>query len=465
MANAIGAGVAALQGLLANAGATWQDRVREGAYTSPSGTRIRFDFEDVARGFAKRAAIFSFPGVDGVYVQQNGNTHRRYPIRAFFWGPQHDLIATAFEAALLEDGIGKLQHPLYGTINVVPVGEIDRRDDLKTAANQTVIECTFWTTLGAVYPDAASDPQSEILAAIAGFDVAAAQQFGDVTDLASAVQRANLKSTIKKFLREVSAAMEGVSDSVASVRREFADIQSLVNFGIDVLIGQPLLLAQQVGNLIKAPGRALTGIQSRLDGYASFAARILTSFQGNPAGALTAGAVLSQRLTRTSNDFHASDLFAMQAVAGSVVSVVADPVDDDGTPVTGPQFKTRPEAIAAAEDVVQQLDAVRAWRDLGFRALELTGQVGAFQVDEGSSYQALQKAVGLTTGFLVQVSFSLAAERIITLDRPRTIIDLCAELYGAVDSRLDFLIASNDLTGEEILEVPRGARIRYYPGT
>ena len=83
-------------------------------------------------------------------------------------------------------------------------------------------------------------------------------------------------------------------------------------------------------------------------------------------------------------------------------------------------------------------------------------------IDTGEAYQQLQDAVALTLGFLVQISFDLKQERTIIIDRPRTIVDLCYELYGSIDDQLDFFIMSNDLTGDEILELPQGREVRYY---
>jgi hypothetical protein len=100
-------------------------------------------------------------------------------------------------------------------------------------------------------------------------------------------------------------------------------------------------------------------------------------------------------------------------------------------------------------------DEMVAWRDTGFDDLS--------QIDLGGAYQALHTATSLTAGRLIEASFTLVPERRIVIDRPRTIIDLAADLYGSVDDRLDFLIASNDLSGSEILELPRGAMIKYYP--
>lgn len=427
---------------------SWKTRLREAAYTSPTGTRIKFDYESVSREVDKRTASFDFPGVNDAYVQDNGFGARRYPLLCYFWGDHHDRIANAFEAALLEPGPGRLEHPLYGAFNAIPFGTITRRDDLKNAANQSVIEVTFWTTTGAVYPSAQGSPRNEILAALDGFDVEVAQQFAEKTNLASAVAKANLQNTIRKQLRTISASLQQVADTTSDVNRKFREIQQSVNYGLDVLIGQPLQLAQQMSNLVKAPGRALLGIASRLDAYEQLARKILASAAASGTQVIpglpgTSVVQLSSLRLRESNDFHASDLVALNAVGGSVLSAVET------------TYSSRPEALGAAEAVLAQLDEVVAWRESRFDTIE--------QVDPGASYQAMQQAVALVAGFLIQSSSTLTVERRIVLDRPRTIIDLAAELYGSVDDRLDEMINTNALTGQEILELPRGRIISYFP--
>lgn len=433
------AGVGTPAGLLGlvDPAKSWVDRLGDAAYRSPSGTRITFDYEDVQREYDARGTAWEFPGLDEAYVQRKGFGARRYPMACIFSGRDHDQVATAFEAALLEPGIGELEHPRYGKISVVPFGTITRRDGLRSAANQTVIEVTFWTTLHSVYPSVQRSPRNEILASLGNFDVQAAQQFQASTSLVDEVSRANAKASVRGFLRDVSAALRSVSDATASVRREFDETFRLVNQGIDVFVGQPLLLAQRISDLIKAPARAATGIQSRLDGYARLAERIF----GSPAGRFRPR-VAAQR-ARLTNEFQIAHLMGMGATAGSVLALLEH------------RFATKPEAIGAADAVLAQFDALVAWRDHGFATLE--------QVDTGEAYQALQQAVALAAGFLIEVSFQLVPERRIVLDRPRTIIDLAAEIYGSVDERLDQLINSNHLTGSEILELPAGKVIVYYP--
>jgi hypothetical protein len=103
-----------------------------------------------------------------------------------------------------------------------------------------------------------------------------------------------------------------------------------------------------------------------------------------------------------------------------------------------------------------------AWRDDQFEALEAI-PLGQSQLDTGEAYAAYQKVVAYATGRLVEISFSLFPERYVILDRPRALLELCAELYGRVDdSTVDALISTNKLTGDEIMEMPRGRRITYY---
>jgi len=411
----------------------WNDRIREAAYNSPSGARFAFDYENVSQSIEKKTTAYDFPDADGTYVQDLGNTGRRYPLRMFFWGDDYDQEAEAFEAALLERGIGKLEHPIYGVKNVVPFGVITRRDDLKTAANQAVIDVTFWETIDLLYPAAQNDPGSSVLSAVDEFNNALSEQFDEVLNTDTASLRATFKNNYTALLDTAKDGLQAVADVQDNVRTQFNAINDSINQGIDILVGQPLTLAFQTTQLIQSPARALASIRDRLNAYGDLANSIISGD----------GAVVSPGLdAKNSNQFHTNDVYASTYVTGSVVSTVNN------------QFVTKAEALEAAEIVLTQLEQVTDWRDENFQSLD--------QVDTGESYQKMQEAVALCAGFLVEISFSLKQERSIVLDRPRTIIDLAAELYGEVDEQLDFLINTNNLSGSEILELPRGREIVYY---
>lgn len=431
------------------AGDSYRDRLKPASYRSPSGETIRFDCEEVRRNTDLRGTAYSFPGVDGAFIQRTGFGMRGYPIRAYFWGAQHDLAATAFEAACLEQGKGTLSHPVYGTFKVDPFGVLGRRNDLVREANQSIVEVTFFRSLEALYPGVNADRGNEIFEALGDFDVAAAQQYADGTALTGTIEQASAIDTVTSFLDTVDDSLSSVAAATDSARAQFQDGVSLVRGGLATLVGQPLLLASNVLELVKAPGRALAGLQAQLEAYQNLAQSLTSSRQASEAvspavlGAALSGLSATNR-NRAVNNVRTAELFAMGASAGSVVATI------EGSR----QTRSRADAQAAAIAASAQFDDLVAWRDTALPAVGAT--------DPGGAYQSLHKAVTLTAGNLLEVSLTLLPERVHVTDRPRTIIDLAAELFGEVDSRLNELIEDNGLTGSEIIELPTGTAISYF---
>lgn len=399
---------------------------------------MRFTYEDVSSEVEKRTATFQFPGVDGTYVQDNGQSERRFPLRCIFVGADCDQEAGAFEALLLERGAGVLEHPLYGKQNVVPFGTISRRDDLTSGANQSVLEVVFWSTVGAIYPSSGFSAKGQLIQSLGKSSEALSRSFSKGMRLQTEARRSASKLSVREALRNVQGALGKVAAATDAVSREFRRIQGEINFGLDVLIGQPLLLARQMLALVTAPARALAGILSRLDAYANLLDRMVGSSVASPADE----SIIPALRVRRANDFQVASLVGSAAIQGSVTSVTEN------------VFTAKPQALAAAEEVIAQAAALTAWSDLRYDDLA--------EIDVGEGYQALQETVALAVGFLIEISFSLVPERSIVLDRPRNILELSAEIYGVVDERLDFLIDTNHLTGSGILELPRGRRIVYY---
>jgi hypothetical protein len=411
----------------------WMDRLRDKVvYNSPSGVRLSADYEDVRQDVDKHTAAFNFADADGTYIQDSGHSGRRYPLRLFFWGDDYDLESETFLDALLERGTGRLEHPTYGTRDVVPFGTITRRDDLKTAANQAVFEVTFWETTGIIFPANQADPAASVLTAVDEYTAAASEEFADGVTLDTAIQRVSLKGAYETTLGTVSSVLRTVAAEQDNVRQQFDAIKDSITAGIDTLINDPLALAFQTILLVQTPALFAEGIKARLVAYSDLLDTI-TAGDGASPGADS---------PREINAFRSNDLYALGLVSGSIVSSV------------NAQFITKPEALEAAEKLLDELDQATLWREAAFTSFG--------GIDTGAAYQQLQEAAALAAGFLVEISFSLKQERRIVLDRARTIIDLSAELYGDIDSQLDFLITSNDLTGSEILELPKGREIVYY---
>ena len=412
---------------------SWEDRLSEAAYITPSGQRLLFIYEDVAKSFDKKTSAFNFPDVDGTFIQDNGRTGRRFPLRLIFTGEDYDLEVETFENGLMEPGRGKLEHPIYGTVNVVPFGSITRRDDLKTAANQAILEVTFWETIDLLFPTSQKEPAAEVLTAIEEYNTAAADQFKEQIDIDTAVEKSTLKNRYQTILDISQSTLKDIANTQDDVRQKFNAVFDSINNSIDILIDDPLTLAFQTVIFLQTPALALESITARLEAYSNLTRAIIDA---------TGSIQIPGNDSENANAFQNDDLFASTTITGMIVSVVNN------------KFETKTDAISAAIAILDLADEVIVWRDANYESLNM--------IDTGSAYQQFQEAVAITAGFLVQISFSLKQERSIILDRERTIIDLVAELYGEVDTQLDFFINSNNLTGSEILELPKGREIVYF---
>lgn len=411
---------------------SWNDRLKEAAYTSPSGIRTLFHYENVSNQIVKKTTAFDFPDADGTFVQDLGNTGRRYPIRAIFWGENYDLEVAAFERVLEEQGIGRLEHPIYGTINVIPFGTITRRDDLKTAANQAIIQVVFWETIELVFPESQNDPSGIVVTAVGDYNVAAAAQFGDNVEIEPVSRKLRLKNAYLKTLDITKSGLDKVASAQADVDAQFNNIFDSINNGIDILIAQPITLAFQTILMVQSAAQSIIDIGARIDAYANLINSLLFNDD-------TIDPVAD---VNTQNDFYNDDLYVSTYVTGTIISAINN------------QFETRQSALEAADSILNQFDQVSEWRESSIQALEI--------IDTGETYQKLQAAVAIMVGFLVQISFTLKQERIIILDRNRTVIDLSAQLLGQTDSELDIFINSNNLSGSEILELPKGRSLVYF---
>lgn len=391
---------------------TWQDRLKEGAYNSPSGERHVFAYEDLSRSFDKKTSSHDFPNADGTYIQDNGRTGRKYPITAYFSGPNCDTDADAFEESLGETGRGKLEHPIYGTVDVVPFGTVTRNDSLKSAANQSVVEVTFWETIPLIYPIPQADPTSNVLGA-------AAEVAGGLADLPLVSNFQEFKAKFENTLTMVQSVLGKITDIKNAVESAVRKAKSYLDQGVEGILGAITTVVE----IMALPSTVVSSFKSKLASYQVMLDQVLGGSQDSAT-------------------YESGRIFAAAIVTAQAIVAVES------------EFQSGAEALSAADTILSTFDDVNTWND------SLTSELSL--IDTGQAYRATLDAAALTAGYLVQISFTLKKERKIILTRSRTIIDLAAELYGEVDSILDFFINSNEFTGSEIVEVPKGRGVLYY---
>jgi prophage DNA circulation protein len=393
---------------------SWEQRQIQAAYTPAGGARMTFDCDAVALSVELRGSAYEFQNVDGALIQRTGLGSRRYPLQAVFHGFDHDTQADAFFNAVCTATTGLLEHPLYGVVTVTPFGPVSRRNALVEDAAASVVEVEMWAALDTAYPSEQGDTLAAAREAVGAIDTASAEAF----EAANPTRLAGFKA---RYTTTLTAARDTLAPLVAAedtARRTLDAVYTSINQGVDVLIGDPLTLAFQTIALIRTPAQAARDLAARLSAYGNLAASLF-----NNAGGLDVASV---------------DLFATAAASSQITAALSA------------EYKTRGEAVRAAESVLVAVDDLTAWRETHS------------PVVDAAQAQALQNAASLAAAALLEVSFTLATERVTYLPRPRTPVDLAAELYGARADGLDVLITSNAFTWPELLEIPRGRRVVYY---
>lgn len=413
---------------------TWEQRLKQVTYTSPSGAVFEWAWEVVSRSVDKKGGEFTFPDAVGTFIQDLGPTGRRYPFRCFFNGDDNDTESDAFFEALTETGVGVLDHPRYGRLNVVPFGAITQREDLKREANQSVVEVTFFDTIDIIFPTGLVSPSSDVLSAVVDFNSGVSVQFAEVLGLDSQIEKVSFRDNMSAATARIKDFLEPVYSQTDDIRRESEAIIASINNSVTTLVGEPLAYAAQTLQLIQLPARAGNSIKARLDGYKNLANQIL-----------------SIPIFQSGNDSQPDNTFRVDelSVTGNFTGY--------GLSAINGEFQNKTQAIEAADDLLTLLDDVTTWRDDNIRSLEI--------VDTQEIYGEMLNVVGATAAYLVAISFDLPQQKTIVLDRPRTIIDLAAEIFpnlNAVDDVLDDLINDNELVGEDIFLLPAGKSITYF---
>jgi stage V sporulation protein SpoVS len=86
---------------------------------------------------------------------------------------------------------------------------------------------------------------------------------------------------------------------------------------------------------------------------------------------------------------------------------------------------------------------------------------GDFVDASPTSHLVLHELVYASVLLITNASFALPMQKIITLDRDRQAVELCAELYGTTDY-LDEFIMQNKFNIDEIELLPMGKKVSYY---
>jgi hypothetical protein len=479
---------------------SWQDRIRQGRYTSPSGAEIIFGYEKTSRETELKTGTYTFPSRNGARVQHQGAGATSFPITAIFTGASCMDEADAFEAALIETDTGELQHPVYGTVKVKPVGNIKRDDDLVSTLNECRVTVTFTQHITDDEEAAEEVTADAVDESAEAFTDAAAEDFAE--SIAAAPESPQIQAALEEQTQSIIDGLEPLAaadkntfaEFLTSARELKSQIKALYNKGMaiagkveDVYV-KALNIARLTLRIMKLPSRLVVSLSEKIQGYAKLTAVLINQFGNDPfavkkiSGAFAAArlglmgavaSIASGAAISTAEEAAAQPPAASSAVgqgnggAAAQASSSSGDASESGSGTSSGAYAGTDTAVDKTTGTASREDAIES----SSRIIGLLETITAFEdaqtsqdvfVDSNSeAYMALAQVVYQSAALIRDAAFALPMQRTFTLDRDRQIIELCAELYGSVDYLDDFIL-QNNFTIDEIELLPMGTRVTYY---
>jgi hypothetical protein len=369
--------------------------IREARYTSPSGKETTFGWETTERNTELKTGVFTFPGRDGANVQHQGAGARTFPLVCIFSGDDCTVKADEFEAMLIERGVAELQHPIYGTIKVKPVGNIKREDDPVKKLGEATVTVTFVETLtseeAAELNEAAAETIDE---KYDEFSEAAAADFAAAIETENISEQLNITAALETQTQSIIDSMQPLA---ASDKKSFADwtasakelkdnIKNLYAKGkniaakVESVYVKALNIGRLTLRLMKLPSTLAVSLAEKIKGYSTLTANLINQYKNDPFGVENIKAAYATATLALTG--------AAAAIASGSALTIAEIAEMTGATSTGILGRgsdtanlnlsmgtiSRNEAIRTSEQITNLLDSVNGFKDEKILTMETSGE-------------------------------------------------------------------------------------------
>lgn len=418
---------------------TWPERTREQIdFISPQKKYFSGFWAKSTQSIEKSLAIFKYPKVKGVVVQDLDVGGDRHLIPFWFEGSDHDLQAQAFLQAIRENGTWKVTHPVLDKLTVHPVTVSCEHDP---TGNGNISSITSeW--LEPAPKDAVISIEEDIANLNAQADLTnetSAGQFDRFVSQENASLRNSVVVASQSLLDRVNAAMATLNELNAQINSYINSIQRAINNLFNVAVLDVLALANQFQQLIQLPMLATNDIEARLDAVRNLSDSIFD---------LTPDTYFQESLNTT---------LVMELGISACITAAGQSVPDAN-------LRTRREALDAAAIIsdlfisnTDRLDEIQKIFEDQYADRQYFSQSESFADATILSLRAVD--------LLIRESFDLRVEKRIKLDKARAPVEIALTEYdgpGENDANFDFFIETNQLSGDEIMLLEAGREVVVY---
>lgn len=412
----------------------WKDKIKEGSFTSSTGQRVEFEYEEVDRDITKKGTRFEFRNVNNSYAQDSGITSRSFPLTIYISGPDYDLKCDVFDSAILTKGVGRLEIGFY-SVDAVVLGKVSRKDRFVDGAGQAVYTLEFIESIKSLYPTENVDILEDVKAKGAESEQKIKEQFEQNIKVDNTVEEETLYLRYKEYLDQVNDSFRSLSNGMSETRALFDQYYEIANASINTFLGNPAKFFFNLNLLIKTPSQMGNDLGNKIDGYLNF-------FRSTSND-------VDQNVNDPTLPADAQNNLALgDGMLGTVIASLANLS-------TTATFESRSNAKELSDAIAQVSESYVEIRDQWYSKAEV--------LDTGESQQIISSTGSGAQKLLNNSLFDLPVERNITLTYPRTILDLAYQYYRNVSQEtVQYIIDTNRLRGDEILLLPVGKTVTFY---
>lgn len=437
---------------------SYTERLNTASYESPLGRSFSFSYQAVSREISHRVGSFEFPGINGTLHQDKGVSGEVYPLTIFIHGQNYDIVADQFLEATKEVGAGTLIHPRWGRRRV-QILSCSQNEDLTKEAGQAVFVIRFQESLQKEFPETNEALTQQIINDADSFQTDAINNYADQIKVETLSEQNSLKQVMLSATAAVKSTLQGIVSNDDDIAGQFRGYINEIENNINEFVQTPFKFATSITSAIRVVAEVPGRIDAQLQGYGAMID--VVSLRS-----------ITDTLRSTKNALLNDELIVTTAVVGISESVnntltetasIARDESGRATITTSPQgFQTRSEVLAAVVYLRDTfVNSVYKFDEGQVAFQELTLAEAYIQAVESFDPTAIVTSKTMIAG--LSLSFSLPAERFVTIDVETTLMNLCYEFYGVIDDdALDFFITTNGLSGDEIITIPKGKQILYY---
>jgi hypothetical protein len=434
---------------------SYLDRIERLTYQSPKRKTFDLEFDDLARNIQRKTAINEFPYQNKANVQDLGMANLKIPIRCYISGTDYDLEADRFFKALNEQGYGVLDHPRWGSIDVIPIN-ITQSESFIDGTGRAIFEIEFieYFSDATDFPEDLYGKFKDIINAIIGGLDIITQFIDSVISIETSVRR--VARTARRIVgsaisetRRIETRLKGVSqrwkedtrnnfvESTANPLAKFSlngrekqDIfnknlrvfQEYIEDNPDIVISEAV---KKLNNLARLPQGENIPVSQTIASYNT-----------------TIDYIDSQFNNKDINDFEAN-INGYNAIAFTLAMCEK---------LITSNYITRNDSIQAIDALQERREKLKLIYD---KVVQKNGSL---------DYDILLQTYNTISNSQRQIlnqSLQLPTEKSIILEKDTTPIEFVFSLTNNID-RLDELMSYNNLQGRNILVIQKGTTLRYY---